>query len=61
MTHSGKIIEDFAEIKFSTKKLYAANKMKAHEYYQKYLDFVKYKRLFKSNNAFRETLKQNFR
>lgn len=61
LTPAGRIIADFAEIKFSSHTLYAASKDRANEYYQKYLDFVKHKRMFKNTNAFREALKQNFR
>lgn len=61
MTVSGDVINDFAEIKFSTKKLFAANKAKASELYQNYLTVTKRRKIHTSKNNFRETIMNNFK
>jgi hypothetical protein len=61
MTLSGDIINDFAEIKFNTKRLFAANKVKSLELYQNYLFVTKRRKINTSKNIFRETIINNFK
>ena len=44
MTKDGQVIHDFAQIKFSTRKLFIAEKRKAIESYQRYCDAIKFKK-----------------
>lgn len=61
MTLSGDIINDFAEIKFNTKRLFAANKAKSLELYQNYLFVTKRRKINTTKNIFRETIINNFK
>ena len=53
MHEEGTVINDFAEIKFSTQKLYLADKGFSGELYSQYLEAVRNKNIFSSKNAFR--------
>ena len=61
MTESGCRISDFAEIKFSTRKLFIADGPRAKRLYCIYLDVLQNRSTFSSQHIFREGLKQNFR
>lgn len=57
----GQVVYNFAQIKFSTRKLFIAEKSRAIESYQKYFDAIRFKRFDNTKYAFRQTLKQTFR